>query len=464
MSNAGADVAVIGFGFSGLATLMQLVSRTAARDIIVIADDECGEGLAYRTRDPAHLLNVQSNRMGAWAQDPGDFARWLATAAAADACRALAIPRPGPLDFAPRVLYADYLRQLRAGCLRDAHVRGITVRFLHARADQLTRLAGPWSIATTQGDVRARRCVLALGHERRQAFGAFRHARLYDGPWQLPDAGIGGDRDRVALIGSGLTAVDSVLSLRRRGFSGEIVALSRNGRLPSAHKRGVRALELSPAQLAELRDVAAIVSFIRAAVADGHDWRSAFDALRPHTTRLWHSLTASEQHRAIDDWMSLWGVLRHRMAPELGEQIRAELGDGGLRVLATSRITPADAGDHVELEVEERDGGSSRLRCIAVIDCTGARLDVERSEDPLRRGLIETGVCTPHHTGLGLAADRHQRVATDLYAVGSLLTGELWESIAVPELRAQAALVATHITGGRPARPPAPRAQAVHSA
>jgi uncharacterized NAD(P)/FAD-binding protein YdhS len=464
MSNAGADVAIIGFGFSGLATLMQLVARTATRDIIVIADDECGEGLAYGTRDSAHLLNVQSNRMGAWAQDPGDFARWLASDAAADACRELAIPCPGPLDFAPRVLYARYLRQLREGCLQDARVRGITVRFLRARADRLTRFAGHWSIATTQGDVRARRCVLAIGHDRRRVFGAFRHPRLYEGPWQLPDAGLHGSDDPVALIGSGLTAIDSVLSLRRRGFDGQIVTLSRNGRLPSTHKRGVYPLELSPEQLSELRDVDAVVSFIRGAVADGHDWRSAFDALRPHTTRLWHGLSADERCEAVADWMSLWGVLRHRMAPEVGERIRGELRSGRLRVLATSRITPVATGDELELDIQERDGDASRLRCEAVIDCTGARLDVGRSDDPLRRSLIEAGTCTPHHTGLGLAADRHQQVADDLYAVGSLLTGELWESIAVPELRAQAALVAEQIAGEQPIRPPAPRAQALHSA
>jgi uncharacterized NAD(P)/FAD-binding protein YdhS len=62
----------------------------------------------------------------------------------------------------------------------------------------------------------------------------------------------------------------------------------------------------------------------------------------------------------------------------------------------------------------------------------------------LLSGLVNDGIVTAHHTGLGLVAD-------GLYAMGSLLVGQLWESIAVPELREQAAVVARSVLSGRAA-------------
>ncbi len=35
-----------------------------------------GEGIAYGTRNPAHLLNVPAGRMGAWPDKPEDFLAW----------------------------------------------------------------------------------------------------------------------------------------------------------------------------------------------------------------------------------------------------------------------------------------------------------------------------------------------------------------------------------------------------
>ncbi len=445
MSNAGADVAIVGFGFSGLATLMNVVRTKAVRDVVVICDDDRGLGLAYDTSDLRHSLNVQSDRMGAWADEPRDFARWLTTAAGLTACREMGVAVPGDRDFAPRALYARYLSQLRAACLLDARSSAVAVRFVNARAIRLTRSPAGWLVKTTSGQVSARRCVLATGHDRRPVFGDLNHAHLHAGPWRLTRAGISEHASPVALIGSGLTAVDSTLTLRRLGYDGEIVALSRNGRIPAAHRRGVGALELSAEDLARLRSVDAIIAFIRDAAAEGHDWRSALDALRPHSAELWQSLSAAEQREAVAHWMSTWGVLRHRMPPAVAEIIHAELRRGSLRVIAATRIRAEVTAGRLTVSFDARDRSAEELRCAAVVDCTGSRFDLARSDDQLLRDLIESGVCRAHQTGLALAADRHLQVAEDLYALGGLLTGQLWESIAVPELRGQAARIAAQI-------------------
>jgi uncharacterized NAD(P)/FAD-binding protein YdhS len=441
-----ADVAIVGFGFAGLATLMHLVRTGTPQTVAVITPDDSGLGLAYRTCDRAHLLNVQANRMGAWAEDPADFAQWLASAAGAEACDRLGLAVPESTDFAPRMLYGRYLSDRRDSALEDAAAGGMTVRLVPARATRIERAAQRWMIATTSARICAHSVVLATGHDQRRVFGAFEHPDLHDGPWQLAAAGLAGPDGPVALIGSGLTAVDSVLTLRGLGYAGEIVALSRGGRLPESHRRGVNALQLEPKCVDGLRSLSAIVEFVNDAQSAGHDWRSAIDALRPHAWAVWQGLDPADQQAAVRKWSSRWKVLRHRMAPGVGLRIDRELDTEGLRVLATHRITPVLRGDRIELEVEDRDGGVTRLRPTAVIDCTGPQLDCAQSDQPLLQGLIEEGICVPHHTGLGLTADRHHQVAENFYALGGLLTGQLWETVAVPELRQQAALIAERLS------------------
>jgi uncharacterized NAD(P)/FAD-binding protein YdhS len=82
----------------------------------------------------------------------------------------------------------------------------------------------------------------------------------------------------------------------------------------------------------------------------------------------------------------------------------------------------------------------------AVIDCTGPELDWAHSRQTLLRGLLHDGICTPHHTGPGVVADRDHQIAENLYALGSPLTGQLRESVAVPELRDQPATIAAQLT------------------
>ena len=248
----------------------------------------------------------------------------------------------------------------------------------------------------------------------------------------------------MALIGTGLTAVDAVLTLRRLGYAGQIVAISRTGLLPRTHLRDAAPMTLAADAAAELTSVSAIVRFIRD--RRHGDWRGPVDALRPHTNVIWQRLDPKQQLSVTRRWGTYWGVHRHRMAPENGAIIDGELRSGMLRIVAGSSIQPrvgADGG--LELELRRRGGAAERLRTSAVIDCTGPVLDVSASGQPLLRGLVEDSIAAAHHTGRGLVADDEHRVAEDLYAIGSLLSGQLWESVAVPELRGQAAVIASAI-------------------
>ena len=102
----------------------------------------------------------------------------------------------------------------------------------------------------------------------------------------------GSDIDAPLLIvGSGLTMVDMALSLDRRGHRGPIVVVSRRGLLPHAHRPAHAPLRRGTAKSRSAPSVSKLLRWLRALAAEGADWRSAVDALRPHTQRLWRSMT-----------------------------------------------------------------------------------------------------------------------------------------------------------------------------
>src|SRR4051812_48214863 len=97
-------VAIVGAGASGTLTAAHLATAAAAAatpvEILLVDPDAPGRGLAYRTTDPRHRLNVPAKNMSAWPDEPGDFLRWLRRHVAVD------FPEGG---YAPRLHYAQYL-------------------------------------------------------------------------------------------------------------------------------------------------------------------------------------------------------------------------------------------------------------------------------------------------------------------------------------------------------------------
>ena len=67
-------VAIIGGGFSGTMVAAQLARRGIA-SVLIEGNGRMGRGIAYSTREPAHVLNVRAEVMSAWPEDLEDFAR-----------------------------------------------------------------------------------------------------------------------------------------------------------------------------------------------------------------------------------------------------------------------------------------------------------------------------------------------------------------------------------------------------
>jgi uncharacterized NAD(P)/FAD-binding protein YdhS len=99
----------------------------------------------------------------------------------------------------------------------------------------------------------------------------------------------------------------------------------------------------------------------------------------------------------------------------------------------------------VEARIRERASGDVKsIKAARVINCTGPS-DLARTRSPLIRDLLRQGLVRADPFGIGLDAepdgsllDRNGAPSRSLSTLGPPLKGLLWESTAVPELRAQA--------------------------
>ena len=148
--------------------------------------------------------------------------------------------------------------------------------------------------------------------------------------------GIGVD-ESVLLLGTGLTMVDTALSLAARGHRGRIDALSRRGLLPRAH---APAVQLLPRDLRDEleRGVArgnlrcalrAVRRAVAAAEARGLSWQCVIDALRPRTSVLWDQLAAADRRRFVERLRPYWDVHRHRLPPATAARLEELRATGG---------------------------------------------------------------------------------------------------------------------------------------
>jgi uncharacterized NAD(P)/FAD-binding protein YdhS len=450
LSNHKYSVVVVGGGFSGTMLAANLVWRVPGLSIAVVDKGPLpGRGLAYGTKYDCHLLNVPAAKMSALPEDPDHFLRWA---------RANYRQSVQPTSFLPRRLYGRYVSSL----LEEATGTGAAENF-HWIQGEVTSFARERSRMTIQlrdgSTLAAKSVVLAMGNfppANLNIPGLSANSERYvPSPWSAAALdGIPKDGN-VLLIGSGLTSVDVAVALKTEGFAGHIHILSRRGLLPRIHRTTNRCPQFwnenSP------RTTLALLQFVRAQVRaaseNNGDWPEVIDALRPVTQTIWQSLPLPERKRFLRHVRPYWEVHRHRIAPEIGNAITELIDSGNATVHAGRLIDYREFSDHVEVGWRDRHTQSRRhLRADRVINCTGPETDCRNVNDPLIKNLLAQGLARPDQLSLGLDVDSNSALldfggnpSTSFYAIGPIRKGSLWESTAVPELRAQASELAEHL-------------------
>lgn len=395
-----------------------------------------GQGVAFSASDLRHLLNVPAAKMSAFGEDSEHLREWLArTGRAVEA-----------YEFVPRAWYGEYLAETLADAERAAP--GSLERH-HAVATAVTETADGFAVALADGRVLdADGIVLALGHLGIDV--SWAPPELAGSGWFVADPWTPGALESVPedgdvlVVGTGLTMVDVVRSVDRPHR--RIHAISRHGAFPHRHAPA----ELAPMEppefssptpsLAELREV--MTAHVGAASGRYGDWRPAIDSVRSITQRLWGGLTEVERKEFVELDARTWDSMRHRIPPASADAVEAIGREGRLLTRRAHVVSAAPVGDRLSVGLSD----GTRLEVAVVINCTGPCDRPQRSDDPLVVSLLESGLVRPGPLGIGLDTMADGRVidatgssSRPIWTLAALRKGSLWESVAIPEIRDQAA-------------------------
>lgn len=455
-------IGIIGGGFTGTMTAVQLIERAQGPLSITIINERgtFSKGIAYDPYSKGHLLNVTAARMSAYPDRPNHFMdRVMSLPSFANTERSLIANA-----YLPRYLYGEYLAAVWKDAQALADRKKINVRVVEDEAADIDVDARSATITLRGGErISVDRCVIASGNSEPRdpaiehpAF--YNSERYHKNPWKVDSVTGLDNKLPVLIIGNGLTMVDTVLGLLEHGFSNTIYALSPNGYniLPHRHN-GLAYTKLTD----ELHDslslhqlVALVNKHIRSVREFGVSAEPVIDSIRPHVQRIWKRLTTDERRVFMARLRHLWGVARHRIPLHIHDRLQQLRIDGRLRIISGKLIDLNEENDAVHVQhLDRKQNANASLRVARVINCTGPETDLMKLERSFLKNAMVKGLLTQDPLKLGIHTNTETFAVIDaqghaherLFTLGSNLKGELWESTAVNELRAQAELLASDL-------------------
>lgn len=469
-----ASLTIVGMGACGVAAFAELVDRLSTDPVdglaiaLIERDDMLGRGLAFGTDQPGHLLNTESRLMGLYPHEPDHFRGWLAARRAAAGAP---IAEEG-VDYAPRREYGVYLRDVLDDACARARRAGLSVTVHRSEAIAIEGGRDEATVMLADGSaIAGSHILLTLGTPKPDRFTELDgRPGYFDFPWPAGRLRDGIDpADDVLVLGSSLSAIDTLATLLDEGHRGHIRFASPDGLLPRVEIPAVE--EPYPRRhftLAAMRALIrargprfSIVDMVRLfrreaeeAAGGPIDWHGedrigspALDLLpgdiaaaergdepfqriltsaRFEASEMW-DLLGPRDRRRFRRWLAPhFSAARFTMPIVNARRIAAAAASGQLTVHGGIEKTDWDAEANGFVA---RFADGSVLRVPVVVNATGTAMRLGDMPDPLIRRLAARGWLHAHPDG-GIAAHRlsgqvitRDRDGPRLWAVGQLVNG-----------------------------------------
>ncbi len=448
-------IAIVGGGFSGVMVAIHLLQKAThpVQIYLIECRSQLGEGIAYSTPSDQHLLNVPAGKMSAFADQADNFLQWLN------------IRYPEQLitaeTFVLRKFYSEYLRSILQKAEQKSAI-GVCLYRVEDEAIAILQKPDHLIITLKTGkQLSVDQSVLAIGNfpPENPAIvnpSFYQSSRYLSWAWSEPKLPWRSLTEPILLIGSGLTAIDMIASLKAQDYQGKIYVVSRRGLLPQPHEKAepfppFLIPESAPKTIRKLLHL--VREEIDNATKKGYNWRAVIDSLRVETQSIWNRLSPQEQSRFLRHVQPYWEVGRHRVAPIIYQQIQELLENQQVIFYAGRILEYSENSDSVEVILRQRHTQKLlSLRVSLVINCTSFVGDYQKLQHPLLLNLFKTGLIRSDSLNLGLDVakngaliDQQGEISQQLYTLGSPCKGCRWETTAVREIREQAEDLATEL-------------------
>jgi uncharacterized NAD(P)/FAD-binding protein YdhS len=436
-------IAIIGAGFSGVAVAAAL-HRYSRQPLIINLYEKSGQfgaGEAYRTPYDWHLLNARAGDMSAFEDEPDHFVRWLQQ----HADGYLNHSQPVARQFVPRILYQQYLGNIINAMTDDRHglcqlnlIPNEVIDIDHE--DNQIRLK-----IQNQPDALVDKVVFAHGNNPPAPlpFSLPESIHCIENPWDYTALEAVPQHEPVLIVGTGLSMIDAVLTLHHQKHQAKIYALSRRGLLPLPHTENKNDCDFDAKALP--KNVRHMMKTIRTEadkiMADGGDWRGIMHHMRHHLQIIWQNTDIKCQQRFLRHILPYWNIHRHRVHEKLAQLLTDMQTSNQLEVVA-GRLLGAEAGG-VKVKLRKAPAPSV-LPVKYIINCIGSSNDLQPDKQPLLASLLKRGKISKDKLKLGLGTTNafelkqaDGAILPACFTLGPPMRGEIWECVAVPEIREQ---------------------------
>jgi hypothetical protein len=439
-------------------------------------------GRAYQPDDDCVRVNSVPTDMSVVADDPHHLMNWLQAREIMLEKSVLTDELSGSV-FIPRAVYGDYLEQSARQALMSLGRRGWRVTFVRELVSEIRQLPdGRLAVQSADQTQVVDYAILATGAGTpTDVYGLAGAENFIADPYPVAHKLFELDDDSsVAVIGTGLTAVDVALGLRAKGHRGPIRLLSRSGSLPGVRQRAVT-LEMrhfTTEALTELRQssmgqlhIADVIDLMSKELAHwGEDPtellkeitgvrdESGISRLRRHLSLvddtsvalrliqqavpevgpdIWPYLSSDEQELMLSSHYRIIMSLCCPMPPT-SASLLLELADNGQLSVepGLQDIRPGAGGSHFDVTVDGRVESTD-----VVVSAVNARVrGYSLGAADLTDSLVQHGLALRHRHG-GLVTDRADSRArrpdgspSRLYTLGDPASGSLFFTFGVQSL------------------------------
>lgn len=400
------NVGVVGNGASAIISVISLLKKGVERiewyggSSILGGGSDVGEastafGTAYRTNNPRHLLNVEAGRMSPF-EDRISFPQWLADHYAFNGYSVKS--ERWVNQFVPRMWYREYLLSL----LRNTE-----------DVDNIYRVL-PKSYAHTWTQLlHLDKVLLCLGAKHRAFRMVHRGGAHVKNPWHFNYAELDGipARSRIMIMGTGLTAIDTAISVWEHLPLAHIDFVSNHGEFPQLHipeKDEPLRMRFKLPEKVTVRYV-----FDRFEEHKVHGWRSLMSTFRRQWNDVWTRMDSRQRKIFLKHYKHLYDVHRHKMVP----QTKAYL-------------------DQHSYQVWSVDAYDWNVVPHYTFNATG--ISTLPYENDLLVNMQQRGICCFSRSMLGVTTNQQCKVvgSTDnVWLVGAYLKDTFWECTAIPDIK-----------------------------
>ncbi|WP_416137795.1 FAD/NAD(P)-binding protein [Halomonas sp. HK25] len=433
-----------------------------------------GPGAAYNDDLDSNLLNTKTGFITIFPEKKGDFYEWLHNHPEHWQWK-----YPGfeldPDTYAPRPLFGQYLQASFSQTVRKAVKKGVKVIPVNAEVMDIRKFRHGYTAVTACSiNIQADYVFLLCGTlENARKDTPKMQGGIISNPYPVSKltSWLGKDKS-VAVIGSRLSAIDTIIALKEAGHRGKIVIHSRSGYFPSIRgtqgrfqprnlseeylekvqnsKRNLRLTDVVEMVKSDLSlyfqenpghpqerlevpkpidDLGAFLDEEIALAENPRGWQAVLYATNVIIDKLWGMIRPEDREEFREKYLNIFLSYRVSIPCENAVKIRNYLSSGDLEFRTGPVKLKKNAGGFPVVQTPSGDGDTYDFAVLA----TGSPKRLGNSNSSLMIALEEKGMIVPHpHGGLEVDSSTYQVIREDgsiengIFAVGEVTSGNFF--------------------------------------